>query len=328
MATRHAVIIGSGLTGATTARILLDAGIAVTVVEARTETGGQLRHASVNGVVYEPHGAHIFHTADEEVWQFVNGFLALNGYRHVVRTEVQGRELSWPPQLEELRELPEWPRIRDELERRPVAPRDTNFATWCTDLMGPTLYSWFVEPYSVKQWGCDPSVLSASFAPRRVDLREDGYRGLFRDPHQGFAPQGYGVLIDRLLAGADIALGAHVDVDTVERFLPHADARLLVTAPLDAYLRDVHGPLPWRGVRLESRYYPGADHVLSCGVVNHPGLDAAYTRRVETKWMTGQEIRGTVVSEEYPGTSDRHYPVDDAAGENRRLAATYQASAR
>ena len=98
---------------------------------------------------------------------------------------------------------------------------------------------------------------------------------------------------------------------------------VVLTSALDELFDDALGPLPWRGVHLVHRWVPGVDHVLPAAVVNHPGLDQGYTRRIETKWMSGDRESGTVVSEEYPGASARHYPVDDVEGRNRELATRY-----
>lgn len=316
------LVVGSGLAGATAARTLHDRGNDVDVLDGQDRWGGQLHGATANGVMYEPHGAHIFHTSDEEVWRFVTGHVPMLPYRHRVLTEVQGRTLSWPPQLSELRTLPEWPQIQAELDARPGAPDRTNFETYCTDIMGRTLYGWFIEPYTRKQWGMDPSLLSSHWAPKRIDLRTDDYTDLFRDPFQGYPDGGYLRLVDSLLSPLPVTMGVHLDADTFEDAAKGYDA-VVLTAPLDAFFAERLGALPWRGVRLVSRWYPDTEHVLAAPVVNHPGLDKGYTRRIETKLMTGQTGPGTVVSEEYPGAPVRHYPVDDVEGDNRRLAAAY-----
>lgn len=319
----RALIVGSGLAAATAARQLAESGVHVEVVEAASHWGGQLRPAEANGILYEVHGAHIFHTTDTEVWDFVRRFSTFRPYRHRVMTEVNGRLLSWPPQVEELKELPEWAAIRAELDGLPVQPDPSNFESWVVGLMGPTLYEWFIAPYTLKQWGVEPRALTSQWAPRRIELRDDGYTDLFRDPHQGWPVGGYGTLIDGLLADTEVMMGVKATADDIAGWTGEYDA-VLVTAPLDELFEERLGALTWRGVHLVNRYLPGVDHVLPCGVVNHPGLDQRYTRRIETKWMSGQEQLGTVVSEEFPGAPVRHYPVDDVEGENRRLAQLYQ----
>lgn len=320
-------MVGSGLAGATAARVLHDRGHGVEVVDGHDRWGGQLHGATANGVIYEPHGAHIFHTNDEQVWRFVTGHVPMLSYRHRVLTEVQDRTLSWPPQVSELRTLREWPLIESELGARPASPDRTNFQSYCIAVMGRTLYGWFIEPYTRKQWGMEPALLSSHWAPKRIDLRHDDYRDLFRDPYQGYPDGGYLRLVDSLLSPLPVTMGVYVSAETFEDAVGGFDA-VVLTAPLDAFFGESLGALPWRGVRLVSRWYPDREHVLSAAVVNHPGLDKAYTRRIETKLMSGQHGLGTVVSEEYPGAPVRHYPVDDVEGANRRLASSYADLAR
>lgn len=316
-------VVGGGLAGAATAHLLTAAGCAVEVIEADATWGGQLRTASAAGILYEPAGAHIFHTADAEVWEFVRGLVPMGPYRHVVRSEVFGSVLSWPPQLSELRRLQEWPRIERELDLRPPRPRADNFETWCVDLMGETLYRAFIEGYTRKQWGVDPRELSAVWAPKRIELRDDDYRALFRDPYQGWPTGGYTGLVDALLRPVPVTMGQRITVADWDELVVGADVVVLSCA-LDEFFASALGPLPWRGVSLRSRYIPDADHVLPCGVLNTPDPAHRHTRAIETKWMSGQTGPGTVVSYEYPGAAARHYPVDDAAGDNRRLQRRYQ----
>lgn len=321
--TRLVRIVGAGLAGATVGYLLERHGVGVEVIEADPTWGGQLRTASAAGHLFEPAGAHIFHTRDEEVWNLVSSLVPMLAYRHIVRTEVFGRVLSWPPQLAELRELAQWPAIERELASRPAAPRQDNFEIWCIDLMGETLYREFIEGYTRKQWGRDPRELAAVWAPKRIELRDDGFQYLFRDPHQGWPDGGYLRLIDALLGRVGVHMGRPVDVADWDELCRGADA-VVITAALDEFFGAAIGPLPWRGVRLESRYFPAETHVLPCGVLNTPGLGSAYTRAIETKWMSGHTGPGTVVSYEYPGATARHYPVDDVAGANRELQGKYE----
>jgi UDP-galactopyranose mutase len=315
-------VVGGGLAGATVANLLAGAGRAVEVVEADPTWGGQLRTASANGVLYEPTGAHIFHTTDTGVWELVTAMVTMRPYRHLVKAEVFGRTLSWPPQVSELRELRRWPAIERELALRPEVPRPDSFETWCVDLMGETLYREFIEGYTRKQWGEEPRNLAAVWAPRRIELRTDGYRYLFRDPHQGWPEGGYTGLVDALLAPVPVSLGQRVTVADWDALCRGADA-VVLTCALDEFFAESLGRLPWRGVALRSQYLPGTEHLLPCGVLNTPSPDVPYTRAIETKWMSGQSGPGTVVSYEYPGAPARHYPVDDVAGANRRLQRRY-----
>jgi UDP-galactopyranose mutase len=317
-------IVGAGLAGATVGYLLEQAGIQVELVEAQSEWGGQLRTGSAGGTFYEPTGAHIFHTSDDEVWHLVSGLVQMRPYRHVVRTEVFGSILSWPPQLDELRQLTHWPVVERELQLRPARPRGDNFETWCIDLMGETLYREFIESYTRKQWGRDPRELAAAWAPRRIELRDDGDPHLFRDKYQGWPVGGYRRLVDGLLRNVPVIMGQPVGVADWDVLCNGTDA-VVLTCALDEFFEQSLRPLAWRGVRLVSHYLPGSDFELPCGVLNTPSADRPYTRVIETKWMSGQTEPGTVVSYEYPGADARHYPVDDVHGANRARQREYEA---
>jgi UDP-galactopyranose mutase len=323
---RTALVVGAGVTGATVANVLRTEGWRVQVVEKETTWGGQLRTARAAGVPYEPHGAHIMHTSDEEVWRFITAHVPVLPYRHKVRTVIEGdRELSWPPQRDELRQLKEWVDIEQELDNLPAAPDPANFERWCVSVMGRTLYELFIYGYTCKQWGREPHELDASFAPKRIELRTDGYTDLFRDPYQGWAD--HIRFVDSLLAGSDVALGEALAADDVDDLARSTDA-VVVTAPLDDLFGNRHGRLEWRGVELKHVYRAEGWPHQSAGVVNRPTLETAYTRTIETRHMSVDLDRegpaATVVSYEYPGAPAKHYPVNDVEGRNRALQRRYE----
>lgn len=309
-------VVGGGWSGATCARMLTDEGVGVEVFESAAVVGGHSRCEVLSGVVYEPNGAHIFHTDDRTVAAFVTRFGMSRPYEHRVLTTIypHGGDdpvlLSWPPQIEELKALPQWLMIDEELRRLPPTPSGSNFEDYATSLMGATLYEMFIYGYTVKQWGCEPRELSSSFAPKRIDLRADGDRRLFKDRYQFFESAGFNSIIEAVAASAEIHAGRAISLSDIQGFAGEFDA-CVVTAPLDE-LVGRPGELAWRGIHMASTYTPLADPAdrLTAGyVVNHPDLRHPYTRTVETKHATGQQVHGSVVSEEFPGAPHRHYPV-------------------
>ncbi|MEO3755792.1 UDP-galactopyranose mutase [Streptomyces sp. B6B3] len=231
----------------------------------------------------------------------------------------EGHFLSWPPQVEELRALPIWPAIEKELAVLPATPSRANLAEYCESLMGPTLYRLFVRDYSIKQWGQHPSTLSSTFGPKRLDLRTDGNRRLFRDTWEFFPPAGAQEVIENIARPIPITVGATLTLADLED-LAREFAAVVVTAALDDFVRRP-GELEWRGIRTVSRYTPldDPDSTLTPGYqVNRPSLRRPYTRTVETKHATGQRVPATVVTEEYPGAPARHYPVPGLDGGNER----------
>jgi UDP-galactopyranose mutase len=319
-------IVGAGWAGATVAHQLNALQIPVEVLEASTVVGGASRIERINGVAYEPNGAHIFHTSNREVAELVRKHGLRRRYRHSVLTSVylgeddeHPRLLSWPPQVDELRVLPIWGQVARELEDLPSAPSGDDFETYVISMMGETLYRLFIRDYTTKQWGRDPRTLSSSFAPRRVDLRRDGDRRLFHDRWEYFHPRGAQEVIESLLQKVSVTCGAQIsirDLDDIERNF----SGLVLTAALDEFL-DSEERLEWRGIAMRSRYSPvdDSDKITAAYVINHPSSRVPYTRTVETKWATGQVVPGTIVSEEYPGSPARHYPVPTIDQRNEHL---------
>lgn len=315
-AERRVAVVGSGWTGATAARVLHDAGCRVEVLEAASVVGGHSRMEVINGVWYEPNGPHIFHTSRPEVVEFAQRFGMRRPFEHAVVScvyldgEDEPHYLSWPPQIDEIRSLPVWRDVERELAALPDEPHGDDFESYVVSMMGPTLYRLFVRDYTVKQWGCDPRELASTFAPKRVELRRDGYRRLFRDTWEFFPPEGVNEIIEEVLRPVPVTCGARITSADVDVLGAEYDA-LVLTAPLDAFVGR-EGALAWRGVTIRARYVPTDSRARTATrayQVNHASDRVAYTRTVETKHASGQQIGATVVCEEYPGASARHYPV-------------------
>jgi UDP-galactopyranose mutase len=305
-------VIGAGLTGASAAWKLRQAGWDVRVTEAEGEPGGDCRTGVMCGVIYERFGPHIFHTSDDDVAAFAAPYL--RPYTHIVETVTSAGVLHWPPQVSQLKTLPEWQVISAELAGRPAVlpPVDaTSFEEYAIALMGHTLYRIFIHDYTRKQWDRDPARLSAAFAPKRIDLRDDDYLPLFRDPHQGWLDTQD--LISYLLADCEVTLGEQVHARDVS---PHET--LIVTAALDQFLHDAP-LLEWRGNKVIHSYKPGKNLRQAAGCVNLATMAVAPVRVTETRHLTGQDADGSVLSYEYPQAGIRSLPVNDTAGLNRGM---------
>ncbi|KNB53507.1 FAD-dependent oxidoreductase [Streptomyces caatingaensis] len=325
-ASNSCVVVGAGLTGATTAWELTRHGFRVRVYEQANVVGGHIRPEWLRGIPYEPHGAHIFHTHDTEVWQLVSKLVDFAPYQHRVTIRVRSHELSWPLQRSELRQLEEWPEVQRELASIPRKVDSTNFETYCQSLMGETLYNLCIRNYTQKQWGRSPDTLSASIAHNRVELRSDEYRGLFRDPYQGWPERGYTELVEALLESSEIHLGQRITYKDLEDISLPGEP-VLITSALDDFFCNELGPLEWRGVRLDSQFIPGVKLVQPSMVVNEPDVGVQWTRTIETKWALEKlhHRPGTIVMREYPGAAAKHYPVPDSAGSNKALQVSYEA---
>ena len=330
------LVVGAGLTGCTLGWRLGQEGIDTTLLEREDVPGGLVRSEHMNGVLYEPHGSHIFHTEDKEVWDLANQMTPFREYRHRVDIIADGQILNWPILLSDIDKQSRGDEIKAQLEERRGVDAESraaaaNFEEWCLELMGPILYERFIQPYTEKQWGRPASTLSAQWAPRRVSVRWDNDPYLFPDPYQGWpaGPNGYTDLLDGLLAHERVELRTGVDVtleNIDERAREHGADLVVLTCPLDVFAGHRFGTLDWRGIDVRSVHIPHVEYAQGAMVVNYPGLEYPFIRIHETKHASGQKCEGTVLGFEFTNAPTRYYPIE--LPENRELNDRYQSFLR
>ena len=294
--------------------------------------GGLIRSEHMGDVLYEPHGSHIFHTEDHEVWELANAMTPFNDYRHRVDILADGKVLNWPILLSDIDRQSDAEAIHAQLAERTdvdaaARAKAANFEDWCLELMGPILYERFVRPYTEKQWGRPARELSAQWAPRRVSVRWDNDPFLFPDPYQGWpaGPNGYTDLIDGLLDDPliEVHLGVTVSLDALGAAMGRHEATAAVlTCPLDVFCDERFGRLDWRGIDVRNVHIPHLEYAQGAMVVNYPGAEFPFIRIHETKHASGQQCQGTVLGFEFTGAPTRHYPIETEP--NRALNARYQ----
>lgn len=327
------LIVGGGLTGCTLAHRLATHGIASVILEREAVLGGLVRSEHLGEVLYEPHGSHIFHTEDEEVWALANAMTPFNDYRHRVDIVVEGKLLNWPILLKDIAAQSRSEEILQQLKDRegvdPTARAGAdNFETWCLDLMGPILYERYIQPYTEKQWGRPARELVASWAPSRVSVRRDDDPYLFPDTFQGWpaGPNGYTDLIEGLVESphVEIRYGQAIDRAALADVLAHGDfGGVALTCPLDEFCGEELGALEWRGITVKNVHIPHVDLAQGAMVVNYPGREYPFIRIHETKHASGQVCSGTVLGFEFTGAPSRYYPI--SSDENNALNERYQA---
>ncbi len=332
MSTPTVLIVGGGLTACTLAHRLALEGVASTVLERLDVPGGLIRSEHMEGVLYEPHGSHIFHTEDKQVWDLANAMTPFNDYRHRVDIVADGKLLNWPILLSDIDRQSQAQEIHRQLAEREgvdaqARAQAANFEEWCLELMGPILYERFIQPYTEKQWGRPARELSAQWAPRRVSVRWDNDPYLFPDPYQGWpaGPNGYTDLIDGLLDHelVEVRTGVDVTLDTLDAEIRAAEADLVVlTCPLDVFAGERFGRLEWRGILVRNVHVPHVEHAQGAMVVNYPGKEYPFIRIHETKHASRQQCEGTVLGFEFTGAPTRYYPIE--LPHNRALNTRYQ----
>lgn len=328
----RALIVGGGLTACTLGHKLAEQDIESVILERLDVPGGLIRSEHMGGVLYEPHGSHIFHTEDQEVWDLANAMTPFNDYRHRVDIVIEGKILNWPILLSDIDAQSRSEEIHAELKQREgidaaARAEANNFEDWCLELMGPILYGRYIQPYTEKQWGRPARELSAQWAPRRVSVRWDNDPYLFPDPYQGWpsGPNGYTDLIDGLLDNPMITVRTGVDVtlENLEQHMREAEADFVVlTCPLDVFAGNRLGQLQWRGILVRNVHLPHIDYAQGAMVVNYAGKEYPYIRIHETKHASRQQVEGTVLGFEFPGAPSRYYPIE--LPENRELNDRYQ----
>ncbi len=328
----RALIVGGGLTACTVAHRLAEHEVESVILERLDVPGGLIRSEVMEDVLYEPHGSHIFHTEDREVWELANRMTPFNDYRHRVDIVVEGKILNWPILVSDIDAQTRSAEIREQLQSRrnvdaAARAEAANFEEWCLELMGPVLYERYIKPYTEKQWGRPAAELSAQWAPRRVSVRWDNNPYLFPDPYQGWpsGPGGYTDLIEGLLDSPSISLhtGTDVTLENVESHVQrHAADLIVLTCPLDVFAGQQLGDLEWRGIIVRNIHVPHLEYAQGAMVVNYPGREYPFIRIHETKHASGQQVSGTVLGFEFAGAPTRYYPIELPS--NRALNDRYQ----
>lgn len=319
MAQADYVIVGSGLTGATIARALVDHGCDVAVVERRSYPGGNVadfRHAC--GVMIQRHGPHYFRTSSARVWDYVNRFATFFPFEAVVKTRIDGRLENWPIAASYLR------RTVGESWRPAFAGEPRNFEEAALSMMPRTVYEKFVKPYTEKQWGAAANSLSADLC-RRFDVRADDDPRLTPGArHQGVPIGGYSLMMERMLEGIPLALDCDF-LGARDRF--RARRLTVFTGPIDLYFDGIFGRLGYRAQCRETEYLKDQDWVQPCVQVNETSPDVSHLRTIEWKHLLPEEqarrIRGTVLTRETPFTptdADQfEYPFPDRSNKQAYL---------
>jgi len=321
------IIVGAGLTGATLARLLFDAGKDVWIVERRAQVGGNVvDHLHPSGIRVHTYGPHYFRTSSDKIWRFVNRFASFYEYKAALLSKVDGSYENWPIVASYIRRT-----VGDDWTPEFVG-EPTNFEEAALSCMPSVIYQKFVKEYNEKQWGVPVHTLSAALCGR-FDVRHDDEPLLKpRVRYQGIPECGYTNFMHRLLDGIPVVLNCD--------FLRHRQdiqhrRKLIFTGPIDAFFNYDLGRLGYRGQQREHTYLQDVDYAQPCGQVNTPQhSDGPQIRILEWKHMMPSDIvrniSGTLITTETPFAPydevDFEYPVPDEA--NSLLFSKYNARAR
>lgn len=313
MESKRTIIVGAGISGATVARILAEAGFRVSVLESRNHVGGNCFDTlNPEGLFFQPYGPHIFHTADEAVWRFLSGFTEWLPYEHRVLASVGGTLLPFPINLDTIGRLfgrtftPEEMHkfLEQEVAGSVFRIPPGNFRDQVVSQIGERLYEAFFRHYTEKQWGRDPEMLSADVA-KRIPLRFNHDDRYFTDPFQGIPREGFTEMIHRMLEHPNIEV--HLNQDFWETRIHSSPTLTVYTGELDRFFRYKYGKLEYRSLRMEFSTLEKEWH-QPAAVVNYPGREP-YTRITEFKHFYLQKNPKTTLCTEYPSSEGHPYYV-------------------
>ncbi|WP_234446944.1 UDP-galactopyranose mutase [Luteimonas sp. MC1572] len=327
--TTDVLVVGAGFSGAVVARQLADEGLQVLVIDKRDHVGGNAHdRMDAHGVLVHPYGPHIFHTNSARIFDYLSQFTEWRPYEHRVLASVDGQLVPLPINIDTVNRLYGMSLDENTIQAfydHVREPRETIATSEDVVLVavGRDLYAKFFQGYTRKQWGLDPSELSASVAAR-VPARTNHDDRYFTDRYQSMPRDGYTAMFKRLLDHPGIIV--EVGVDYFQQRDRLAARHVVYTGPVDAYFDHCYGPLPYRSLRFEHQHLAGTTQYQAVGTVNYPN-DHAYTRITEFRHLTGQTHSGTSIVREYPqGDGEPYYPVPRP--ENERLFKRYEALAQ
>lgn len=333
------LIVGSGLFGATYAYCAKKAGKKCLVIDKRPHLGGNLYCEEIEGINIHKYGAHIFHTSNKDVWEFVNSIVEFNRYTNSPIANYKGEIYNLPFNMNTFCRM--WPdvhtpseaqaRINEQREDAIASlggrqPQNLEEQALC--LVGHDIFVKLIKEYTEKQWGRECKELPA-FIINRLPVRMIYDNNYFNDKYQGIPIGGYNKLIDGLLNGVECKTGVDFFASEYKDWKKYAK-KLVYTGALDEYFDYQLGKLDWRTVSFKTRIEDTANYQGNA-VVNYTSHNEPYTRVIEHKHfeMFGTEVYNspkTVVSEEYSTEyregMEPYYPVNDDA--NNRLAEQYR----
>ena len=344
------LIVGSGLFGATFAYRAKQAGKTCLVIDKRPHLGGNVYCENVEGINVHKFGAHIFHTNNKEVWDFVNGIVPFNRYTNCPVANYHGKLFNLPFNMNTFYQMwgvttPEQAKAKiEEQKAEAVAkmkadgitePRNLEEQGLC--LVGKDIFEKLIKEYTEKQWGRKCCELPA-FIIKRLPVRLVFDNNYFNDAYQGIPIGGYNKLIEGLLEGVDTMTGVDFfkekkNSNSQFSILNSQFDKIVYTGPIDEYFDFCYGKLDWRTVSFKTHIVDTPNYQGNA-VVNYTSHEQPYTRIIEHKHfeMFGQAVYDcpkTVVSEEYSTEykegMEQYYPVNDE--KNNKLAEKYHAMA-
>ena len=311
------LIAGAGLYGSVIAHEAARAGRSVLVLEKRNHIGGNIYTERREGIDVHVYGAHIFHTSDRGIWEYVNSFAGFEPFVNSPLARFRDELYNLPfnmntfSRMWNIRTPDEAKRIIEEQIRKSGITKPENLEEQAISLVGYDIYEKLVKGYTEKQWGRKCSELPA-FIIRRLPVRFTYDNNYFNDCYQGIPSEGYTVIAERMLKDADVLL----NTDYFEFIKTHRDiaAKTVFTGMIDEFFGYSEGHLEYRSLRFETETLD-TDNFQGNAVVNYTSADVPYTRIIEHRHFMNRQQEKTIISREYPQEwkpgKEPYYPVND-----------------
>jgi len=327
------LIVGAGLYGAVCAHKLSQAGKTVLVIDKRDHIGGNIYTENVHGINVHKYGAHIFHTNDKEIWDYVNSFVEFNRFTNSPMANFKGELYNLPFNMNTFHALwdvntPEEAKNKIELQKSEFfCSEPSNLEEQALSLVGRDIYEKLIKGYTEKQWGRKAVDLPA-FIIQRLPVRFTYDNNYFSDKYQGIPNGGYTAVAEKMLCNAEVWLNK--DYFTDREYYNSLAEKVIYTGPIDAYFDYKFGTLQYRSLSFESKYLSDIDNYQGNAVINYTEYEIPYTRIIEHKHFEFGTSSGTFITKEYPAEwkpgDEPYYPVNDQA--NMELYKKYRSLAK
>ena len=303
------VIVGGGFFGAICAHELNKRGKSVVVLELRDHIGGNCYTEEADGVHIHKYGAHIFHTNDKKVWDYVNQFAEFRPFSHNVIANYKGEIYNLPFNMSTFNQM--WGvttpyEAKNKIDEQRFDGKVTNLEEQALSLVGKDVYEKLIKGYTQKQWRKDPKELPASII-KRLPVRFTYNNNYFNDKYQGIPIGGYTQIFDKLLEG--IKVYTNCDYLENKEYWDTKTDKVIYTGPIDEYGDLEYKSVEWDTMKMNTDNYQG------CAVMNYTDEESTFTRIIEHKHFDDQNQKVSWVSMEYPKEYTRgtepFYPVND-----------------
>lgn len=316
------LIVGAGLFGAVFAHEAKKRGKKCLVIDKRPHIGGNIYTENIEGIAVHKYGAHIFHTSNREVWEYVQRFAEFNRYTNSPVANFHGEIYSMPFNMYTFNKMwgvvtPEEAKQKiDEQVKESRIENPANLEEQAISLVGKDIYERLVKGYTEKQWGRRATELP-SFIIKRLPVRFTYDNNYFNDTYQGIPIGGYTGMIEKMLEGIDVRLG--VDFFENRESLMAEAKKLVFTGMIDEYFDYSLGELEYRGLKFETETLE-EENYQGNAVVNYTDYETPYTRIIEHKHFEFGTQPKTVITREYPQKwvhgEEPYYPMNDDRNNN------------